>query len=175
MYKIFVSIDAHTTITELAGVLRLDLQLVKDAASAYCRLGFAFKRGTEKPPVGGDWHESWAQGAPKDKGGSLVVDSSADAVSPEPQKEKLLLQDPAAGGRLGKRIAIVFDSTLTAFLMMGNLSPGLKKHAVTMFEVCLVPVYTPRPPARYFDPRNTNSEVGWCGRLFYLCCGYSIA
>ena len=45
----------------------------------------------------------------------------------------ILNLDPAESQGSMKRIGLLFDSTLTAYLMMGEL--GLKSHAVTMFEV----------------------------------------
>lgn len=44
--------------------------------------------------------------------------------------------DIAAGDTIssGSGIALVVDSEVTGYLMMGALSPGLKRHSVTLFE-----------------------------------------
>lgn len=57
LYKIFVSIDEHTTVQELASVLEVDVNQVQDAVSLYCRLGFARKKNAELDP--NDLHPSW--------------------------------------------------------------------------------------------------------------------
>lgn len=44
LYKIFVSIDQTTPVKELANILDLDIRLVKNAISMYCRLEFAYKK-----------------------------------------------------------------------------------------------------------------------------------
>lgn len=148
LYKIFVSIDEHTTVAELANILQIDLQLVKNAVSMFCRLGFAHKKINDLNMD--DLHSSWRTRQPLTKKPSqdqillemsipfTESDSLVD-VNTASNTDSLSIDSAleASSQNIGsvKRIAFLFDSTLTAFLMMGNLSQGLKSHAVTMFEV----------------------------------------
>merc|ERR1719495_2790356 len=47
LYKIFVSMDEHTTVGDMANLLQIDLSQAKDAVALYCRLGFAKKKNIE--------------------------------------------------------------------------------------------------------------------------------
>ncbi|XP_053571311.1 protein FAM91A1 isoform X2 [Bombina bombina] len=156
LYKIFVSIDEHTNVAELANVLEIDLSLVKNAVSMYCRLGFAVKKGQVINPD--QLHTSW-RNVPSVNRLKTTMDPQKMLLSWESTESKSPVQDLLSSATdtdtnsqedqadtssvsslnltsgHSKRIAFLFDSTLTAFLMMGNLSPNLKSHAVTMFEV----------------------------------------
>ncbi len=84
----------------------------------------------EKLPAG----ESSECRSPRD-GQGLSIDGMSDITDNESLQE----ERPGSGGGeaaevVGQGIALVVDKEVTSYLMMGALSPGLKRHAVTLFE-----------------------------------------
>eukprot|EP00108_Taenia_solium_P011334 TsM_000733600 transcript=TsM_000733600 gene=TsM_000733600 len=108
LYKIFVSLDPQSCVRQLAVDLGVELEFVINAASLFVRLGFACKTDSV----------SDLAGANKSKDSASISELEVTSSSLKSQK-----------------IAFIFDSSITAYLMLGNLSADLKKHSVTMFEV----------------------------------------
>ncbi|CAM8939032.1 unnamed protein product [Rhodiola kirilowii] len=137
LYAVFVVSSEHATVAEMAATLQADLSQLQAAASFTCRLGWAIKI----IDPGSVLRDS---GVPSDPSSILSDDedgSRASISSGNVSAEASSLQIGMGSGAdiLGStsgdvRVAFVVDANITSYLMMGSVSPGLKSHAVTLYE-----------------------------------------
>lgn len=125
LYLLFVATTDRADVAALAAVLSVELEKLQEAVSIACRLGFGTKTtaGSNTAVVSPRSTEAAAT--------SPLLDIPEDGFAPE------------SGGRAGdglplppstSTIAVVVDAQVTSFLMMGAMSPGLKRHSVSLFE-----------------------------------------
>ncbi|KAJ6335479.1 hypothetical protein OIU78_012168 [Salix suchowensis] len=106
LYAVFVVSSENATVAELASTLQADLSQLQAAASFACRLGWAEKLIDP---------------------GSILQETSI------PGTPNITLEH--SGPRSNHtQVAFIVDANITSYLMMGSVSPGLKSHAVTLYE-----------------------------------------
>ncbi|XP_068643279.1 uncharacterized protein [Aristolochia californica] len=135
LYAVFVVSSENATVAELAATLQADLSQLQAAASFACRLGWAVKL---IDPASILQDSSNIPGSPShllsdEEDGSHAsmgsANTSADGNAIEGGGTESFRVVPGAA-----RLAFVVDANITSYLMMGSLSPGLKSHAVTLYE-----------------------------------------
>ncbi|KAI3920091.1 hypothetical protein MKW98_001347 [Papaver atlanticum] len=135
LYAVFVVSSENATVAELAATLQADLSQLQAAASFASRLGWAVKVIDPASVL----QDSTIPGTPTtipsdDEDGSHASMSSANMSMDGTMQpgDALLANSKAASGPA--RVAFVVDANITSYLMMGSVSPGLKSHAVTLYE-----------------------------------------
>ncbi|XP_019190443.1 PREDICTED: protein FAM91A1-like isoform X1 [Ipomoea nil] len=137
LYAVFVVLSENSTVAELAATLQADLSQLQAASSFACRLGWAIKL----LDPGSILQDTSTVGSPKssindEEDGSRASLSSANMPTDGsgfmhgdiPWTENQC----ATSGYT--RVAFLVDANITSYLMMGSVSPGLKSHAVTLYE-----------------------------------------
>ena len=148
-------------------MLQIDLEQVKHAVSVFIRLGFARKKNVVEPEnLHPSWSQLLRAQKPfssedplpspdlipclRDENGilkdvpqvktsdPLVEGERADQALDATASELASPQTPFFSPPGQKRIGFMFDSSLTAFLMMGNLSPVSSVTPLPVMDVCVL-------------------------------------
>ncbi|KAH8938224.1 hypothetical protein BDL97_16G070600 [Sphagnum fallax] len=129
LYAVFVASSEHTTVAELAQTLQADLEQLQSAVSLASRLGWA-KKVLDPASL---LRDTGMPGSPLSE--SSGGDDGHFSSFSSPFRDSALDDADSAKGPSGStRFAFMVDANLTSYLMMGSLSPGLKGHAVTLYE-----------------------------------------
>ncbi|KAL9254509.1 FAM91A1-like protein [Drosera capensis] len=136
LYAVFVVAGENATVEDLASTLQADLFQLQAAASFACRLGWAVKL---IDPVSAlqetSFNGSLGINLSDDEDGSQASVGSANMFA---DGNSILLDTSAIEGNRpafsNARVAFIVDANITSYLMMGSVSPGLKFHAVTLYE-----------------------------------------
>lgn len=112
LYQIFVSADEYMDISDLAQMLQIDLDTVKQAISLFCRLGIARKKTNTEVP---DQHPSW---------NNQRIDNNRVEVTPL-NFHALLVNETNTGlvNSNGDAIAITGNESLGPTISSTNSSP----------------------------------------------------
>ncbi|RDX87627.1 Protein FAM91A1, partial [Mucuna pruriens] len=135
LYAVFVVSNENVTVSELATTLQTDLSLLQAAAAFVCRLGWATKVIDPESIIG----DSNILASP------ISTVSDEDAFASQNYENMLFDNDSIQQGDTSSsvnyglrsaytRVAFIVDANITSYLMMGSVSPGLKSHAVTLYE-----------------------------------------
>ncbi|XP_020590898.1 protein FAM91A1 isoform X2 [Phalaenopsis equestris] len=129
LYAVFVVSSENATVAELASTLQADLFQLQAAASFASRLGWAVKIIDPEAVLRSSSVDISSSTLLSDDEDVSMASISSETVGVHGIgiEQNRPLSDTA-------RVALVVDANITSYLMMGSISPGLKSHAVTLYE-----------------------------------------